>query len=180
MATAPVLVSVEEYLRTSYDPDCDYVDGAIQERNVGETPHSSAQKFFIAFFAQHEKAWGIRVFPEDRVQVSSTRYRVADICLVRRSTPLEKIIRTPPLLCIEVLSAEDRMSRTQDKVDDYIRMGVDAVWVIDPLRRCAWFAEGSSTLQPAAELLAIRGTEIKVVVADIFRELDEMEALLEG
>jgi len=34
------LVSVDEYLHTSYDPDCDYVDGAIVERNVGERDHS--------------------------------------------------------------------------------------------------------------------------------------------
>lgn len=179
MATSAI-VPVEVYLSTSYSPDVDYVDGEILERNVGETPHSIAQKFFIAFFAQHERAWGVRVFPEDRVQVSATRYRVADIVVVRRSTPLERIIRTPPLLCIEVLSAEDRMSRTQDKVDDYIGMGVQTVWVIDPRRRCGWFAEGSGTLQPAGETLTIAGTEVRVKVADIFSELDEMEGLLEG
>jgi len=33
---AASLVSLEEYLSTSYDPDCDYVDGAVLERNVGE------------------------------------------------------------------------------------------------------------------------------------------------
>ena len=30
------LVSVEEYLRTSYRPDCDFVEGRVLERNVGE------------------------------------------------------------------------------------------------------------------------------------------------
>jgi hypothetical protein len=34
MATG-ALVSVDEYLSTSYDPDCDYVDGVVEERNVG-------------------------------------------------------------------------------------------------------------------------------------------------
>jgi hypothetical protein len=38
------LVSVEEYLHTSYDPDCDYVDGEIVERNVGELDHSDSQR----------------------------------------------------------------------------------------------------------------------------------------
>ena len=28
------LISVEEYLRSSYEPDCDFVDGEIEERNV--------------------------------------------------------------------------------------------------------------------------------------------------
>ena len=31
MATAPTLplVSVEEYLRTSYEPNCEYIDGVL-------------------------------------------------------------------------------------------------------------------------------------------------------
>ncbi|MBB5064711.1 Uma2 family endonuclease [Granulicella mallensis] len=117
------------------------------------------------------------MFPEDRIQVSDTRYRVADICVVKRSTPLETIIRTPPLLCIEILSPEDRMSRTQEKVDDYIQMGVQAVWVIDPRRRRAYVADRSVTLQPAEDVLTLEGTEIRVPVAEIFSELDEMDAL---
>ena len=36
-------ISVEEYLRTSYRPDCDYVDGVIEERHVGEWEHSQIQ-----------------------------------------------------------------------------------------------------------------------------------------
>jgi hypothetical protein len=30
------LVSIEEYLGTAYLPDCDYVDGSVEERNLGE------------------------------------------------------------------------------------------------------------------------------------------------
>jgi Uma2 family endonuclease len=176
MATT-TMVPLEVYLTTSYSPDVDYVDGEIEERNVGETPHSSVQKFFIGIFLRHEKEWGVRVFPEDRIQISATRYRVADICVVRRSTGLEKIIRTPPLVCIEVLSAEDRMSRMQEKVEDYIRMGVDSVWVVDPRRRTVQFAERSVTLQPAGEFLEVAGTKIRVPVGEIFAELDEMEGL---
>ena len=35
MATG-TLISVDEYLRTSYSPDKEYVDGILVERNVGE------------------------------------------------------------------------------------------------------------------------------------------------
>ncbi len=48
MTTLPVenqFVSVEEYLRTSYGPDCEYVDGRIEERNLGELEHSILQRF---------------------------------------------------------------------------------------------------------------------------------------
>jgi hypothetical protein len=42
MATS-ALVLVEEYLRTSYEPDSEYVDGELVERNAGEKPHSKLQ-----------------------------------------------------------------------------------------------------------------------------------------
>jgi hypothetical protein len=35
MATS-TLVPVSEYLATAYRPDCDYVDGQLQKRNLGE------------------------------------------------------------------------------------------------------------------------------------------------
>ena len=43
MASAPNPVSLEEYMRTSYSPDCEYIDGIILERNVGKGKHSYAQ-----------------------------------------------------------------------------------------------------------------------------------------
>ena len=42
MATA-TFTPVGEYLRTSYRPDCEYVDGELRSRNVGETDHSRLQ-----------------------------------------------------------------------------------------------------------------------------------------
>jgi hypothetical protein len=48
------LISVEEYLRTSYRPDCDYVDGEVVERNVGEKDHSSLQKRIILYLGARE------------------------------------------------------------------------------------------------------------------------------
>src|SRR5260221_5274872 len=126
------LVPVEEYLRTTYDPDCDYVDGEVLERNLGERDHSKLQKKLILFFGNREKTWNIVVFPEQRVQVSPTRFRVPDICVYLGEEPQEQIFRTPPFICIEILSPEDRWERMQKKIDDYLRFGVAYVWVINP------------------------------------------------
>jgi hypothetical protein len=38
--SSATLVSVQEYLATCFRPDREYVDGEIQERNLGEQPHS--------------------------------------------------------------------------------------------------------------------------------------------
>ncbi len=50
MATSPVLLSIEEYLHTSYKPDVHFVDGEIEERNVGEYSHAKIQSFISHLF----------------------------------------------------------------------------------------------------------------------------------
>ena len=63
------LISVAEYLRTAYSPDCDYVDGEVLERNVGEKDHSTLQGEILYYFRSRKKEWKIVVYPEQRVQV---------------------------------------------------------------------------------------------------------------
>ena len=91
MSTA-TLVSIEEYLGTSYRPDCDYVDGELQERNLGERRHSRTQMLLGAFLFQRETQWGIQVLPEQRVQVSKTRFRIPDLCVVLTCDPVTPIV----------------------------------------------------------------------------------------
>ena len=167
----PVKVPVQVYLNRVYRPDRDFVNGEVLRRNVGEMPHASVQKFFLMYFGSAEQELQVRVYPEQRVQTSETSYRVADICVVRGDAPWESIVRTPPLLCIEVLSPKDRMSRVQARVDDFIRMGVAAVWVVNPRQRTALVAERSATLQPAGAVLTVQGTGVRVGGGDIFGEL---------
>jgi Uma2 family endonuclease len=177
MATStPVFVALEEYLRTSYRPDRDWIEGETKERNMGEQPHASVQGFFTYFFRLNGEKWNVRVFPEQRVQTSGKHYRIADVCVVLRSTPFEPIVRTPPLLCIEILSRDDRMSEIQERVEDYLTMGVSAVWVVDPRRRRAYAVLPGGGLEPAPTELTVAGTEILIPVPDIFAELDEMES----
>jgi len=136
---AGTLISVEEYLATSYRPDCDYVDGRVQERNLGEFDHSSLQTAIAVYLGTRQKQWNITVVVEQRVQVSATRFRIPDVCVVLgRNT--EQIFRKPPFLCIEVLSPEDRMNRVQERIDDYLGMGVCYVWVLDPSSKRAYIA----------------------------------------
>jgi len=125
------LVSLAEYLNTSYEPDCDYVDGELEDRNVGERDHSRLQTALSAYLYVNRKRWGVSVFVEQRVRVSATRYRVPDIC-VTLSAPEEQVFTNPPFLCVEVLSLEDRFSRIERKIAAYLKFSVSYVWVIDP------------------------------------------------
>jgi hypothetical protein len=81
MAT-PVPIPVSEYLNTTYRPDCDYVDGELKERNVGEKPHATVQGVLFSIFLANRKIWGVRPFTEQRVQISTDNYRAADLCVV--------------------------------------------------------------------------------------------------
>src|SRR5579884_776773 len=101
------LMSVDEYLHTSFSPDCEYVDGVIVERNLGEKPHSKLQTR-LAYLLMQIK--GVQPWVEQRVQVSPTRFRVPDVC-VTIGEPEENIFTAPPLICIEILSPEDRLTR---------------------------------------------------------------------
>jgi Uma2 family endonuclease len=79
------------------------------------------------------------------------------------------------MLCIEILSRDQRMSEIEERAKDYLAMGVPMVWIVDPLRRTAFVSDESGQRQVAEEL-TVPGTEIRVTVAEVFAELDELEA----
>lgn len=41
--TTGVLIPLAEYLGQTYDPDCEYLEGVLLERNVGEMGHGDVQ-----------------------------------------------------------------------------------------------------------------------------------------
>jgi len=175
MPTPPVLIPVEEYLRTVYRPDCDYVDGEVLERNMGETPHSRLQKYLLKFFDAHEDEWGIEALPEQRVHIGPKHYRVPDVMVAALPNLDRRIVYTPPLLCIEVLSSEDRMSEIRKRLNDYASIGVKAMWVVDPWRGTAFFAGPDAVLCEKKDFLTVPGTSISITVPEIFAELDRLE-----
>ena len=132
MSTA-TLVSVSEYLETCYRPDCDYLEGEVLERNVGEFEHSRLQLLIGGYLLAREKKWGIVVTTEWRVQVKPARFRIPDITVVQGPRPSSPILTEPPFLCIEILSPGDSMRQMQSRIDDYLNFGVPNVWIVDPL-----------------------------------------------
>ena len=132
MATTAAQISVEEYLRTTADPDCEYAAGVLEERAVGEYDHATWQTILAAFFFAREKELGILSRTELRVQTDSDHFRVPDVTLLSRAAPRERVITHPPLSVFEILSPEDSMTRTLEKLAEYERMGIGAIWVIEP------------------------------------------------
>jgi Uma2 family endonuclease len=167
-------LSVEDYLAHTYRPDVDYVDGHLEERNLGEYDHSTLQGTLFALLHTNRHAWHIRVAVELRVQTSPRRFRVPDVAVLNADGPKEQIVRRPPLLCLEVLSPEDTLRRMLDRIQDYFIMGVPEVWIFDPQQRLVTVcAPGGSTTERAFGLLELAGTPIVLDIAEVFSALDE-------
>lgn len=172
---ATQLVSVEEYLTTTYDPDCDYVDGVVLERNLGERIHGEMQGEIYTYFKLRIRQLHIYPFIEQRVQISATRFCVPDICLVAGAKPREQIFSAPPLVAIEILSSEDRMSRMQNKIDDYLNFGVRYVWVIDPASRRAWVYTLEGSREAKDGILRAESPHVELPLPVIFQAIDSLE-----
>jgi len=168
------LVTVEEYLHTVYSPDVDYVDGRIEERCVGEFDHSEIQTILAIIFGNHRKDWGVKALTELRTQIGAKRFRIPDLLVIPIGVSREQIIQTPPLLCIEILSPEDRWNRLEGRIQDYFAMGVPVVWVFDPEQRNVVVMQKTGERHEMREgTLTLEGTPVAVPIADVFAVLDE-------
>lgn len=172
MATA-VLVSVSEYLNTTYRPDQELLDGHLSERNVGEYDHSNLQGALVAWLRRRQHERNIRVLPEQRIQVAPSRFRVPDLCVVSRKQRLEPVFTEPPLICVEILSKQDSLHSLQERVDDYRAFGIPNIWVLnpDPARPRAYVCMFGDFREPEGGLLEVPDSPIRVPLRDLFAEL---------
>ena len=162
------LVSVEEYLRTSFpDADREYIDGRIVERNVGEVDHSDVQSSILHYLRTHYKkqTWAS---VEVRVQVKKNRFRIPDVTVVAGSKPTERIIRKPPAVAVEVLSPDDRAGDLEEKVNDYLAFGVSYVWVINPETRRAYIHTRKGSHEAKDGMLRAETAGLEVPLSEIF------------
>jgi Uma2 family endonuclease len=168
MPDAQTLVSVEEYLSTVYQPDCDYVDGEVLERNMAEGDHAWLQTAVGYHLFGRRKEWNITVLTEMRVQVTPTRFRIPDLCVVL-GQEYEQILTKPPFLCIEILSPEDRWSRVQDRIKDFLQMGVPYIWVLDPQNKTAFIETPAEGLREVKDgILRTENPRFEVPLTEFF------------
>jgi Uma2 family endonuclease len=165
---ARTLISVEEYLETSYRPDCDYVDGEVVERNLGTRDHGWLQAAITAYFFARRRQWNITVITELRIRVIPTRFRIPDVCVILGDTE-EQVLTQPPFLCIEVLSPKDRMSRVEKRIAEFLEMGVPYVWVLDSETKQAYAATAAEGLREVKTgVLKTENPTLEVPLSEIF------------
>jgi Uma2 family endonuclease len=118
--------SVEKYLKRSYRPDRDHVDG----------DHAWAHGRLAMLLAKREPEGSVAL-TNLKLQIRPARYRVTDLCMFL-TQPHQQIPTTPPFLCAEIVSPQDRFMRMVERTDDYLAMGVSYIWVVNPATKRAW------------------------------------------
>jgi hypothetical protein len=78
-------VSVDEYLSTTCEPDCEYVQGSLQKRSLPDWDHSGWQSALIGWFGKRKLNWDIRVLPSIRIRIAADQFRIPDVTIVSRS-----------------------------------------------------------------------------------------------
>jgi Uma2 family endonuclease len=169
MATT-TLLSVEEYLHTSYSPDREYRDGVLIERNMPNLNHSLLQGGLIEYTRSRRKQWKVVVCPELRIRVREGWYPIPDICLYELPAPKEQVPSRMPLLWIEILSDDDRMIDVWDRARQVVECGTPYVWIIDPntLESELRTASGKSFI--ANQTLTIPDSPIVIPLLEVMEE----------
>jgi Uma2 family endonuclease len=157
-------MSVDEYLRLTEKPYCQYRDGVVSPKARSTKFHAIIHRDLMMLLQNQ----GVQVFPELTVRISPTRYLVPDVCV---AGDFPGPYRTEPVrLCCEILSPEDRLGAMLAKCEEYQAWGVPFCWIIDPVKRTAW--EYHSASEPARETLTLRAGELSVNLEELFSALD--------
>jgi Uma2 family endonuclease len=171
MAAAPTLprLSVDEYLKSSWRPDREYVDGRLVERSAPTYVHSLLQALLIAHFRQFEQACHFKTLPELRTEiVERARYRIPDLLLCATPTKIHRIMNEMPLAIIEILSPGDTVTETLRRFGDYARIGVPHIVQMDPESQVAHRFEQGSLIRTIFDGLHFEHTTIPFNSAEMF------------
>jgi Uma2 family endonuclease len=149
------LVSVEEYLHGIYEPECEYLDGALEPKAMPDFKHSVLQGLLVALLVAQREKFGFRVCPELHVRVKPTRFRIPDISVLAGPPAGASYVETPPLFTIEIISPDDPWPKVVRTVKEHHEMGVPTIIVADPRSREVFIAGQDGLLRELAAPLVV-------------------------
>lgn len=163
---AKTAFSVEEYLRTSFpDLDREFRDGEIVERSLPDYLHSRTQALLVAFFEALRKRIPVFTCPELRVKLREGLVLIPDVSVYWQAPPASRLPDIPPLIAIEILSPDDRLTAAREKLEEYRAWGVKHVWLVDPYSQRMYTCDAGLT-----EVATLRVAELdaEITPGDIF------------
>jgi Putative restriction endonuclease len=64
-------------------------------RNLGTFDHAFVQGLLVSLLLNHAAGWNCIAIPEQRVRIGTSRYRIPDVCVLRRAAHREQIVTQP-------------------------------------------------------------------------------------
>lgn len=165
MATA-TQVSLAEYLRNNYEPECELISGELIPKPMGTLEHMNTEKKLIRLLGAYEERGLGHVLQELSCRKGDD-VRVPDIVFYQPGAQFENgLLIDSPLLAVEVLSPSQRPSELFAKCEAYHAWGVPYCWVIDPIKKAGWEYHRERSVQSKEEDL--QAGEIKISLAELF------------
>lgn len=150
-ATAKQPMTAAEFLLID-NHGFELIDGRPQEKNMGM--FSSTVAIWIMGLLLRRFDWqkygyftdsegGYQCWPND-----PDRVRKPDLAFIRREKLPGGIVPegwcpVPPDFAIEILSKNDTLQQTEEKVADYLDVGAPLIWVVDPKKQEVYVCRGS-------------------------------------
>jgi Uma2 family endonuclease len=162
------LISVEEYLRRTEKPYCEYADGVLHSKARPTKNHAVIQYLLLVLLRKQ----GFEALPEVTVRLSPTKFLIPDVIAAR--TIQGPYPTEPVLLCVEILSPEDRLGAMLAKCEQYHAWGVPYCWVIDPEKLTAWQYHSGREPERAELSGVLKAGELSVPLEELFSELGQV------
>ncbi|HYP12917.1 MAG TPA: Uma2 family endonuclease [Bryobacteraceae bacterium] len=167
-------ISVEDYLRRSEKPNCEYRDGELYPKPKPTLLHSLMEFVLQVLLRSH----GLQAAAETTVQLGPHRFLVPDVIA---SSSLRSPYPTDPVqLCIEILSPDDRLGATLAKCEEYHGWGVPFCWVLDPVKQVEWQYDAGGEPVRVDRQGTLRGGELALSMDHIFSEVERALAGSQG
>jgi len=163
--SAGTAISLDQYLRTSFEGiDREFRDGELLQRSMPDFLHGKCQMLIGVFFMALRTRLKLYVCSETRMRLSGNRTLIPDVAVFHPSEP-SLVPETPPLVAIEILSPDDRLSEVRGRLEEFRCWGVAHVWLVDPHSRRFYHCEGKLV---EIDTLRIPELGIEVTPADFF------------
>jgi len=160
--SATALVSVEDYLRRTEKPYCEYVDGVLYPKPMPTLLHGLLENRLVELIRRQ----GMQAVSEVTVRLTPTKYLIPDVIaapVIQGPYPTE-----PVLLCVEILSPEDRVGAMLAKCEQYHAWGVPFCWVIDSEKQTGWQYHAGAEPEHIDRNGTLKAGELSVRLSELF------------
>ena len=162
------LVSEQEYLHTSYRRTAITLTASCWSE-IWDSLITKITGMILPALMLHESGWNVIVLPEQRIKVRNRKYRVPDVMVLDADAPRTPVIEHPPLLCIEIVSPDDRMPDLVNRAADYADVGVPLTWILDPASKRSYIYDQDGLRESREAVLHC--DRIELSITDLFQRL---------